>query len=630
MSVVDRFDRLLDLLDREHAAEIEQNKLELSRFPPAVREALGKTVTKLNASDEGLGEGGFALMKLSRQPAGEELSPFHAMNRGDLVSAESPTGQRLDGTLYDVDEYEVVVALNAAFPEGAARGRWSIHLVGSDATYKRMRRAVQDVQLAEKKMVARLRDVFFAKKKTSLLKDEPVEFLNRALNEYQQDAVRTALAAEDAAVIHGPPGTGKTTVLVEIILQAVARGHKVLATAPSNIAVDNMVEKLLPSQVKLVRLGHPARTLEALRHSTLASQIAEHPDANRLRDLHASRERLAVQKSRRAERGQLGYDERHERQREIQALWREARDMEREIKRQIMQGAQVVLCTHGSISKPLIGRPFDLVVLDEASQAMEPLSWIPLLQAKKAVFAGDPLQLPPTLYSKEAAKRGLEITLLEHLMEALPKDLQTLLRIQYRMNQRIMEFSSREFYGGKLIAHESVRDHLICGLPRLKKTDLTSAAVVYIDTAGAGFEESWDETLQSRENAEEAALTAKLLDRLLADGLPSRAAAILTPYVAQVKRFKATVKTEGVEIGTVDGFQGREKEAILISLVRSNDKGEVGFLEDTRRLNVALTRARRLLIVIGDSATIAQHPVYARFIEHAEARGLRLSAWDFA
>ncbi len=621
------FQQLSRLLDIEREAEIEQNKLELERFPAALREQAGKTVTRLWAESAGPMGGGIPVLKLSRRSAGEEISPFHAMNRGDLVSVEAPAGQRLDGTLMDVGEFDIQVAMNAALPEKLPGGRWSVHLIGSDATYKRMKRALEEAPRLGPK-ASRLRDVLLGERAAEIGELGEVSFRNPALNEFQKEAVLAALAARDAALIHGPPGTGKTTVLVEVITQAARAGKRVLATAPSNIAVDNMLEKLLPLGLRLVRAGHPARTLEALRHATLAFQIHEHPEYKRIRDLDLERERLMRQRSRRADRVQLGWEERHERQRDIGRLWREARDIEEAIVRELIGGAQVVLSTHGSIGRLLSRQSFDLAVLDEASQATEPLSWVAVLRAKKAVFAGDPMQLAPTLYSESAAKQGLAVTMFERLMPILPEEAKKMLRVQYRMHEAIMDFPSRRFYGGKLIADESVRAHLLCELPGVAQTRLTERPVSFVDTAGTGYQESWDEWLQSRRNDEEASLVARLLRELLEAGLPPSSAAVLTPYVAQVRALKALVPA-AVEVGTVDGFQGREKEAVLLSLVRSNDQGEIGFLEDGRRLNVALTRARRGLIVVGDSGTVAAQPLFADLLEHFEKTGAHRSAWDW-
>lgn len=627
--VREHFDRLEALLEVEREAEKEENRKNLARLPPAMREALGKTVTRLAVERQEVSPvGKHPLLVLARAPAGEELSPFHAMGQGDNVLvhfAGLPEKDSVDGVLYDVDEYRVSVALNRPPPEPLPSGKCRLDLLGSDATYQRMRRALTLVRDAKSGSLAHLRDV-----RLGLVAPDPPEPLGElrlfdpSLNEFQVHAVRRALAAPRFAVVHGPPGTGKTTVLAEIIRQEAARGRRVLATAPSNIAVDNILEKLLERGLRVVRLGHPARTLEPLRHATLSAQVADHVEQEEISELRAWRDSLIRQSQRRT----LPREEEAARQAEIRRLWKRAKDLESELSRRILAEAQVVLATHAGLPKSLRGR-FDVAVLDEASQATEPLSWVPLTVADKAVFAGDPMQLPPTLYAKDSAAGGLGVTLFEELQKRLPESMKTLLRVQYRMHETLMEFSSRMFYEGRLIAHDSVKAHLAKDLPEVEINDLTDAPLTFVDTAGAGFDEAWNELLESRENAQEAELAVKLAQGLLNAGLASRELAIITPYVAQARRLKALMRTAGVEVGSVDGFQGREKEAVIVSLVRSNEKGEIGFLGDTRRMNVALTRARRLLIVLGDSATIGRHPFYSAFLEYAEKKARYRSAWEW-
>jgi ATP-dependent RNA/DNA helicase IGHMBP2 len=629
------FDKLAALIEIERNAEKQQNIRELKKYPISAREALGKTVQGLIVDGVESGLGGMPHLTMSRPPKGEELSPFHAMGNGDNVLVTFPSGSTppaVEGTLYRVDEYRCTVALNGPAPEPWPRGACTIDLLGSDATFQRMKKALVTVTEAKKNRLAELRELFIGEAKPGRKPKvkKGLTWFNEGLNEFQKDAVAICLAAEDAALVHGPPGTGKTTVLVEVIRQHCARGARVLATAPSNIAVDNMLEKLHESGLRVVRLGHPARTLEFLRHNNLAALVEEDPAYHEVKELDAWRERLVKQKSRFGRgRGQLGYEERQQRERETQKLWRQARDLEFEISRRIVSNAQVVLATHGGVSRKMLKGGFDLVVLDEASQATEPLSWIPLQLAHKAVFAGDSMQLPPTIYSQEAAKDGLSTTLFDRLKEVLPDHLQTLLRVQYRMHETIMGFSSGQFYEGKLIADDSVKEHTADELPGATATDLTSVPLVFIDTAGAGFDEGWNDLLESRDNQGEAQLAVRLLDQLLSAGLQPKDVAILTPYVAQAKLLRTMVKVPGLEIGSVDGFQGREKEATIVSLVRSNEEGEVGFLGDTRRMNVAMTRARRLLIVIGDSATLGQHPFYSKFIEYSDEKEAHRSAYEF-
>ncbi|MDP3541318.1 MAG: AAA domain-containing protein [Elusimicrobiota bacterium] len=633
MAGKEHFAKLQELIDLEREAEKAENLRELRKFPVSQREARGKTVTGLIAEAISGGMGGLTMVTLSRAPKGEELAPFHAMNAGDNVLLTlSPNNEfeSVEGTLYKVDEYRVTVAMNRAAPEEDIRGHCQIDLLGSDATYQRMRKALVTVAESKRSRVSTLREIFLGEQAPERTKVPKILWFNRALNEYQQTAVKASLAAQDVALVHGPPGTGKTTVLVEIIRQHVARGERVLATAPSNIAVDNILEKLIGTGLRVTRLGHPARTLESLRHGNLAAQIEEDPAYEEVKELDAYRERLIHRKSRHG-RGisQLGHEERQLREREVGKLWRQARDLEAEIARHIVAGANVVLATHAGISKRYVKGDFDLVVLDEASQASEPLSWVPLTIARKAIFAGDANQLPPTIYSKEAAEGGLATTLFDRLKDILPASTQTLLRVQYRMHEDIMRFPSQEFYEGKLIADESVAKHVASELPGAAPSDLTSRPVTYVDTAGAGFDEAWNDVLESRENKGEAELAVKLLYELLGSGLRPKDVAILTPYVAQAKLLKTLVREPGLEIGSVDGFQGREKEAIILSLVRSSEAGQIGFLSDMRRLNVAITRARRCLIVVGDSATVGRHPVYARFVAHADALDSHRSAYEW-
>ncbi len=626
LNAENHFSTLMDLLEIEREAEKEENKRALDRYPVEMREQLGKTVSRLAIEREDVGVGGLPLLVLSRPPSGEALSPFHDMDSGDLVRVTFLNDDfARDGTLYDVEEYRVSVAFNEEFLE-TPTGKCRIDLLGSDATYKRMRRAL-DIASRQGGRLGELREILLGNQpaQTGPL-SAPSPYFNPGLNDFQREAVDKAVAARDVALVHGPPGTGKTTVLVEIIRQTVAGGQSVLATAPSNIAVDNMLEKLLDAGLNVVRLGHPARIMEKLRHATLLAQLEEHPDQQVIRIMDEDRDRLAFHRHRRRDR--LTAEEDKAIKKEIRALWKEARAMEKSLSKRIIQKADVVLATHGGIGTLLASQKFDLACLDEASQASEPLSWIPILNAQKVVLAGDPLQLPPTIHSRDAADRGLKTTLMERLQKDLPQDLQTLLRVQYRMNKEIMGFSSARFYEDKLIAHDSVADHDLTGLPGVAVTDLTSARVVFVDTAGTNYNETWNELLDSRENEGEADLLLKLWSRLAEAGVPPQKAALITPYAAQARNLRRRVPP-GLEVGTVDGFQGREKEAILVSLVRSNETGEVGFLSDTRRMNVAMTRARRLLVVVGDSATIARHPFYEAFLDYVHAHGDHRSAWEW-
>jgi predicted DNA helicase len=448
------------------------------------------------------------------------------------------------------------------------------------------------------------------------------------LNETQQAAVRFALAAQDAALIHGPPGTGKTTAVVEVIRRAVHRGQKVLACAPSNLAVDNIFERLLAAGERAVRLGHPARVLPELRSHTLDLLVDQHPDVRLARKL-VKEARGLFRRADRYTRAKPPPGARRETRQEAKSLLDDARRLERQAVEHILDTADVLCATLTGLDSEVLGtRRFDLGLIDEACQSVEPGCWSPLLRCERVVLAGDHCQLPPTVVSPEAASVGLGVSLFERLMALHGPSISRRLTVQYRMHEQIMDFSSLEFYDGELEAAPSVRRHLLADLPGIAAMPMTQTPVELLDTAGAGFDEEVEAEGESRLNREEAALVARKTRQLLEAGVAPEDIAVITPYAAQVRLLRDQLRVPGLEIDSVDGFQGREKEAVVISLVRSNPNGEIGFLADIRRMNVALTRARRKLLIIGDSATLASHPFYARLIEYCERLGAYRTVWE--
>jgi hypothetical protein len=449
------------------------------------------------------------------------------------------------------------------------------------------------------------------------------------LNPPQRAAIDFALVAKDFAIIHGPPGTGKTTTVVEFIRRAVARGDTVLACAPSNHAVDNLLEKLLAAGELPVRLGHPARIVPELRERAIDILAEKHPDARQARKVARDAFALFRQADKwTREKPQPG---------EKAALRKEARDLLADVRKlealaveRVLDEARVICATLTGLDSQLLGqRRFDVVVIDEACQSTEPATWVPLLRADKVILAGDHCQLPPTILSPEAAERGLAVSLMERLVARFGPGAARLLTVQHRMHSAIMDFSNEEFYGGELIAHESVANHRLCDLPGVTANALTETPVQFIDTAGASYDEELEEDTGSRRNPQEAALAFKKVCALLDAGVSAAQIGVITPYRAQVRLLRERLAhVPELEIDSVDGFQGREKEAIVVSFVRSNPEGEIGFLADARRTNVALTRARRKLLVIGDSATLANDPFYQRMLTHFEAIGATSSVWE--
>jgi len=381
--------------------------------------------------------------------------------------------------------------------------------------------------------------------------------------------------------------------------------------------------------VNALRLGHPARIAMALREHTLDFKLALHPLGKIISETQGELSRLFKKEERYRERRSPGMSAERQIRDEISHLKHEIRNLRKEVFSRVMKEAEVIVGTPASVQdKSIREKTFDLLLIDEATQATEPITWIPLTRAKKVVMAGDHFQLPPTVRSKEAEEMGLGVTLFERFYKILGTGSKQLLERQYRMNETIMGFSSKEFYKGLLVADDSVKHKTLSDLPGVKKSVETEEPLIFIDTAGKGFEEKLEEGSQSRYNFEEAALVLLQLEKMLACGVRPEEIAVISPYSAQVRLLTSKTPQAEVEIDSVDGFQGREKELVIVSLVRSNMEGEMGFLTDTRRMNVAMTRAKKKLIVIGDSATLSSIKFYSDFIKYAEEVGGYKSAWE--
>jgi superfamily I DNA and/or RNA helicase len=605
-------DRLRSLLDAERDAESQRFAEATAKLSLAERAARGMAAVDLQAADEE-GLAGRALVTFApapgRDPGGAQIgvgSPVRVVQRRE-VPEDAPSGivaRRTRG--------RIAVAFDQPPPDWVTEGRVVLELLPSPVTYERL--------------AAGLRRMHLAPRWHPPLRGEPLRFLEAergplletALNPEQAQALALADRAQDLALVHGPPGTGKTTVLVEVVRRAAARGESVLASAPSNLAVDNLVERLAAAGLNPVRIGHPARVLPAVLEHTLEARVREHDEAKLAARLvkEALQLRQAARKQR-SRRGPGRFSESRAQEREARALLAEARAREDRAEADVLERAQVVLATlTGLASNALRERRFDLAVVDEATQAVEPAAYLALLKADRAVLAGDHLQLPPTVLSEAAQRGGLAVSLFERVAQARPEAMVSLSE-QHRMNERIMRYPSEALYGGKLRAHPSVARHSI-----------DEAPLEVIDTAGRGFDEATPAGSESKANPGEAELVAAEAQRLLARGVPPRDMAVIAPYDAQVQLLRQLLAAHpDLEVDTVDGFQGREKEAVIVSLTRSNEAGELGFLADIRRMNVALTRARKKLVVVGDGATVRRHPFYDGFFRYAEGLGAWQSAW---
>lgn len=605
--------RTLELLELEADAEAQRAKERSQRLSPAEAERVGISLVDLVVDDARGGLGGLYILKLVKRTTGLAL-PWTRIGAGDpVVLTRESDGTTLGRAVVSVRRDRHVAIAVAEPPDIEEDERLRIDLSSDEITSKRQRAALHRVDGAHGDRLAALRDVLLGDAEPAL--GEPVEVEGGKLDDKQREAVALALAAEDFALIHGPPGTGKTTTVAQLIREAVADGARVLACAPSNLAVDNIVERLV--RLDVVRVGHPARILPTVHERSLAFLVEKHEDVRLAR--HLVREALGLfRKSDKKTRTRMARRERQELRQEAKRLMKDARRLERGAVSRILENADVV-CATTSIDEQLLGdQHFDLVVIDEAGQSTEPGTWPPIVHADKVVLAGDHRQLPATVVSAEAARGGFGVSLFERLIERHPSAAVRLER-QYRMHEAIMGFSSHELYDGALIADDTVARHtLFADEPPLEM----------IDTAGAGWNETVEPDGESRLNDQEAELVATRARALLDRGVAPQDIGVITPYAAQARRIRELLAVDDLEVDTVDGFQGREKDAILISFVRSNDEMEIGFLAEIRRTNVALTRARKKLLLVGDSATLSTLEFYARLFEYIEANGAYRTVWE--
>lgn len=586
-------------------------------------EKSGETLIDLVIADRKAGVGGRYIIRFSKRATGKPL-PWNRLRLGSpvMVSDDSGEGGFLAGVVCARTQATIDVSIDQ-WPEGEI---FRIDLSSDEVTRQRQMTAMRIVEQSRGRIAA-MRDILLLEREATFWDPKPIECASH-LNQSQCEAVQFALSSRDLAIIHGPPGTGKTTTVVEIIRQAVMRGERVLACAPSNAGVDNLLERLIPLGISVVRVGHPARVHETLQSHTLDALIENDEIMDLVKDYMREAERLTKQSNRYTRaKPHPGY--RQQLREEIRDLREAAKRLERQVSDGILDGADVVCATTTYDPAVLGDRLFDLAVVDEACQSTEPGIWPVVLRANRLILAGDHCQLPPTVLSTEAALEGFAVSMMERLVHDLGDKVTRQLTVQYRMHRDIMGFSSNEFYNDSLVADATVERHLLVDLAGMMTTELTESPLLFIDSAGANWDEQLEPDGESKLNPEEGRLLLKLLDELIESGLDPRDIAVIAPYAAQVRWLRDRYRGAKVEIDTVDGFQGREKEAVLISMVRSNAEGEIGFLGDQRRMNVAMTRAKRKLIVIGDSTTLGNHPFFARMLEYFEKHSSYRSVWEF-
>ncbi len=603
---------------------IQNSTLEQRRFK-------GVCWQPLKISDSGYGVGDYPYLVVERT---KFLGHPHQFSSGKMVSVYLVNGDSeydsVSGTIHWSEKNSMKIILSTDdFPGWVHTSSIGVNLLFDEKSYKEMDKALEKLLDKENKRTRELMDKSLGN--SDLLFNKTPFFEVPELNESQNFAMNQVLSSEDIAIVHGPPGTGKTTTLVETIHQLIKREKQVLVCAPSNAACDLLAEKLSKKGLNTLRIGNLSRIDPEILELTIEEKISLHDRAKEIK--HVKRKATELRNMAQKYKRNFGHSEREQRKlmlREAKSMANEATELENFVIEDLIDKAQVICTTLvGANHKYLQGMLFKTVVIDEAAQALEPACWIPILKAEKFVLAGDPFQLPPTIKSTEARKQGLEITLIEKCLQNQTEV--SLLKTQYRMNTQIMEFSNRQFYAGLLQAHESVANH------KLENLSLYSIeSIEFLDTAGTGFNEEESTESRSLENKGEIELLQKHLNVLLSD--PNfdlnTSIGIISPYKAQVlslqNYFGDELKTSyNVDINTIDSFQGQERDVIYISLVRSNEQGTIGFLSDLRRMNVAMTRAKKKLVIIGDSATLGNHKFYQDLLNYIEEIQAYKSAFEF-
>ncbi|MBK9672124.1 MAG: AAA family ATPase [Bacteroidetes bacterium] len=637
--MVERLQELKRLIKIERDEDFAQYTEHFSRNNIQHRKRNGVTWYPVIISNTEIGIGEYLSIELERTSNHNEPHQFTGGKPAALFSALDASATPLNGTIKVLGPNKVRLQLTVdELPDWCEDGKLGLNLLFDETGYKEMDIALDKVIHSRNNRLAELRDIIYAKKKATFSTLNSTLDLN-GLNDSQNKAVQKIIAAQDIAIVHGPPGTGKTTTLVQAIKQILKTEKQVLVCSASNTAVDLMTEKLHHENISVVRLGNPARISEEVLMNTLDAKMMAHPSYKELKNYRKTAEeyfRMAGKYKR-----TFGREEREQRQllyQEAKKIVAEARVLEDYIQHEQFANASVIACTLVvAAGRMLRDKQFSTVLIDEAAQALEPMCWIPISRSNRVIFAGDHFQLPPTVKSKLAESGGLKETLFERCMQL--ENCSVLLDVQYRMHEHIMNFSNEQFYEGKLKADELVKKRVLSSDSEFV---VLTTSLNFIDTAGCGFDEQLNPESLSISNPEEAVLLMKHLTLLLQHYTQNNSSkkisvGIISPYKEQVQYITQLLDANDdlkqlsskITVKTIDGFQGQERDIIYISLVRSNENKDIGFLADIRRMNVAMTRAKKKLVIMGNSATLANNDFYKKLIDYAESVNGYTSAWEF-
>ena len=587
------------MINRERNYEREEMLKEIRDLTADERERKGRAVNNLSA-------------KPIKKQLNKNIVRFSRLknikteiNVGNQVkiSKGNPLISGLIGTVTEKRPNSISVAFDRKLPEDVFNSKIRMDLIVNDVTFARMENNLKNLNEQGKSVIKLIcQDIRYGYSK----KDVDLNYKNIRLNPSQKESIIQSLYTKDFFLIHGPFGTGKTETLIELIYQEVKKDNKVLVTAESNIAVDNIVERLSKiNDLNIVRFGHPQKVSKDIESQTLMSKLENHDLYSKIERFNKEVERLSNELDKIKSKSK---NRKNFLRKEIRKYNGYIRKTEKIIMEDIIKESQVILTTNSSAARDeLSDIEFDVAIIDEASQTTIPSILIPIAKAKRFILAGDHKQLPPVVSSDSA--KELKETLFEKFIEKYPSKKQ-LLNVQYRMNEKLMKFPNSEFYNGELICDEKVKDSSI----DIVREDLDiDSPLVFIDTSNhPKRQETKLKYSKSYNNMLEAKLALKIVNDYLDLGFDEEDIGVISPYSDQVNMIS---NETDVEVKTVDGFQGGEKEIIIISTVRSNEKGKLGFLEDLRRLNVAITRAMKKLIIIGDIETLNHNDTYKRLIE---------------